>query len=82
MGRRLANGFCCDRRIGQNAATLAIQIQLQNSTLRGVIKRLRFPLEMTLLCVRWHATYPLSLRNVEEMMAVRGMLVDHTTAHR
>jgi len=35
-----------------------------------------------LLCVRWYAAYPLSLRNLEEMMAERGVIVDHATVHR
>jgi len=35
-----------------------------------------------LVCVRWYAAYPLSLRNLEEMMAERGVLVDHATIHR
>ena len=37
--------------------------------LRRVIKRLHYPLEVMLVCVRWYAAYPLSLRNLEEMMA-------------
>ena len=56
--------------------------QLAHSTLRRVIKRLHFPLEIMLVCVRWYAAYPLSLRNLEEMMAERGVDVDHATAHR
>jgi putative transposase len=59
-----------------------VLVQLQNSTLRGVIKRLRFPLGIMLVCVRWYAAYPLSTRNLEEMMAERGVLVDHSTVHR
>jgi transposase-like protein len=39
-------------------------------------------LEIMLVCVRWYATYPLSLRHLEEMMAERGVLVDHATVHR
>jgi putative transposase len=35
-----------------------------------------------LLCVRWHVAYPLSLRNLEEMMQERGVFVDHSTIHR
>jgi len=54
-------------------------IQLANSMLRRVIKRLQFPLEIMLLCVRWYAAYSLSLRNLEEMMAERGVRVDHAT---
>jgi transposase-like protein len=32
--------------------------------------------------VRWYVAYPLSLRHLEEMMAVRGISVDHSTVHR
>ena len=35
-----------------------------------------------LVCVRWYAAYPLSFRNIEEMMAERGVFVDHSTMHR
>jgi putative transposase len=49
-----------------------LPIQLATSTLRKVIKRLHYPLEVMLLCVRWYAAYPLSLRNLEEMMAERA----------
>lgn len=37
---------------------------------------------MILLCVRWYLAYNLSLRNLEEMMAERGISVDHATVHR
>lgn len=56
--------------------------QLANSTLRGVIRRLHFSLEIMLVCVRWYAAYPLSLRHIEEMMAERGVPVDRATVHR
>lgn len=59
-----------------------LHIRLAHSTLRGVLKRLHFPLEIMLVCVRWYAAYPLSLRNLEEMMAERGVTVDHATVHR
>jgi putative transposase len=32
--------------------------------------------------VRWYVAYPLSLRHQEEMMAERGISVDHSTLHR
>ncbi|MEP6565381.1 MAG: IS6 family transposase [Mesorhizobium sp.] len=35
-----------------------------------------------LLCVRWYLAYNLSLRDLEEMMAERGLNVDHSTVHR
>lgn len=47
-----------------------------------VLKRLHYPLEVILLCVRWYVVYSLSLRNLEEMMAERDIFVDHSTVHR
>lgn len=32
--------------------------------------------------VRWYLAYVLSLRNLEEMMSERGIVVDHSTLHR
>jgi putative transposase len=31
-----------------------------------VLKRLHYPLDVMLLCVRWYVAYSLSLRNLEE----------------
>ena len=36
-------------------------------------------MEVMLVCVRWYAAYPLSLRHLEEMMAERGVSVDNST---
>src|SRR6516225_5441143 len=47
-----------------------------------VLKRLHYPLVIMVVCVRWYVAYPLSLRNLEEMMAERGIAVDHSTVHR
>ena len=55
---------------------------LINGTLNNVLKRLHYPLEVMLTCVRWYVAYPLSLRHVEEMMQERGVFVDHSTVHR
>ena len=35
--------------------------------------------KIILLSVRWYLKYPLSYRNLEEMMAERGIQVEHTT---
>ena len=43
---------------------------------------MRYPLEVMLVAVRWYAAYPLSLRQIEELMAERGVFVDHATVHR
>ena len=48
----------------------------------GVFKGRHFDRPVILLCVRWYLAYNLSLRNLEEMMAERGISVDHATIHR
>jgi putative transposase len=53
-----------------------------NPALATVLKRLHYPLDVILTCVRWYVAYPLSLRHLEEMMAERGTSVDHSTVHR
>jgi transposase-like protein len=47
-----------------------------------VLKRLHFPVDVILLCVRWYVAYSLSLRDLEEMIAEHGIEVDHSTVHR
>ncbi len=41
-----------------------------------------FEKEMILQCVRWYVAYPLSYRQIEEIMAERGLEVDHSTINR
>src|ERR1700761_323986 len=53
-----------------------------NPAVAKVLKRLHYPLDVILTCVRWYVAYPLSLRNLEETMAERGIPVDHSTVHR
>src|SRR5476651_1930284 len=50
--------------------------------LARVFKRLHYPFDVMLMCVRWYVAYGLSVRNLEEMMAERGIGVDHSTMHR
>jgi putative transposase len=50
--------------------------------LARVFKRLHYPFDVMLMCVRWYVAYGLSVRNLEEMMAERGIEVDHSTVHR
>ncbi|RUV90798.1 IS6 family transposase [Mesorhizobium sp. M1A.F.Ca.IN.022.07.1.1] len=47
-----------------------------------MFKGRQFDQSVILLCVRWYLAYNLSLRDLEEMMAERGITVDHTTIHR
>src|SRR5215468_749897 len=45
-------------------------------------KGAHFPPEIILMGVRWYVAYPLSTRHVEELMAERGVKVDHATINR
>lgn len=47
-----------------------------------MFKGRHFDRSVILLCVRWYLAYNLSLRDLEEMMAERGVSVDHSTVHR
>jgi transposase-like protein len=42
----------------------------------------RFPREVIVLAVRWYLRYGLSYRDVEELLAERGVVVDHVTVYR
>lgn len=47
-----------------------------------MFKGRHFDRSVILLCVRWYLAYGLSLRNLEEIMAERGICVDHATVGR
>ena len=42
----------------------------------------RFPAEVILWAVRWYLQFPISYRDLERMLADRGVEVDHTTMYR
>ena len=46
------------------------------------LKWRHFHRDIVLLSVRWYLAYPLSYRNLEEMMQDRGIKIDHTTIFR
>ncbi|MCP1121238.1 IS6 family transposase [Robbsia andropogonis] len=48
----------------------------------GLFDRRHFDREIIILCVRWHLRYKLSLRDLVEMMAERGLSLAHTTIMR
>jgi putative transposase len=45
-------------------------------------KGAHFVKDIILTCVRWYVAYPLSYRQVEELMQERGVAVDHATISR
>jgi transposase, IS6 family len=48
----------------------------------SAFKGFRFPPEIIVLAVRWYLRYGLSYRDVEELLAERGIEVDHVTLFR
>ncbi|WON77769.1 IS6 family transposase [Serratia sp. UGAL515B_01] len=52
------------------------------SLIRNAFSRIHYPVDIIAQCVRWYLAYSLSLRNLEEIMAERGIVVDHSTLHR
>jgi putative transposase len=45
-------------------------------------KGAHFEKDIILTCVRWYVAYPLSYRQLEELMQERGVSVDHATVNR
>jgi transposase, IS6 family len=52
------------------------------SSVCGLFKWRQFEPEMILLAVGWYLRFSLSYRDVEELLAERGLLVDHVTVWR
>ena len=48
----------------------------------GVFAGFRFPPEVIVLAVRWYLRFGLSYRDLEELLAERGVEVDHVTLYR
>jgi transposase-like protein len=49
---------------------------------RSAFAGFRFPPDVIVLTVRWYLRYTLSYRDVEELLAERGIEVDHVTVYR
>ncbi len=49
---------------------------------RNPFKRHRFPKEIILMAVRWYCRYPLSYRDVRDLLVERGVYVDASTINR
>ena len=52
------------------------------SGMRSAFAGFRFPREVISVAVRWYLRYGLSYRDVEELLAERGITVDHVTIYR
>ena len=52
------------------------------STPRSSFAGFRFPPDVIVVAVRWYLRYGLSYRDVEELLAERGITVDHVSIYR
>ena len=55
---------------------------LLDSSVRGLFKWRQFEPEVILLAIGWYLRFLLSYRDVEELLAERGLSVDHVTVWR
>ena len=49
---------------------------------RSTFVGFRFPPDVIMVAIRWYLRYSLSYRDVEELLAERGIVVDHVTIYR
>lgn len=51
-------------------------------SLYDFFKGAHYPKEIMLMAIRWYVAYPLSYRDVEELLKERGLPIDHATVNR
>ena len=49
---------------------------------RSAFAGFRFPPDVIVVAVRWYLRFGLSYRDVEELLAERGVVVDHVSVYR
>src|SRR5580693_7653004 len=54
----------------------------ESKSVDGLFEGRHFDREVIILCVRWYLRFKLSLRDLVEMMAERGLSIAHTTIMR
>ncbi len=78
-------GLCCKKCRNLLKSLLLSKIETEGETSMEepkLFKWRHFQAEIILLCVRWYLRYPISYRDLTEMMTERGLSVDHTTIYR
>src|SRR5919199_6635541 len=81
--RMVANSLTdMDRGSVANSGSRAGRVGGVRKNWSPVFRGRHFQDEVIVLCVRWYLRYSLSYRDLEEMMAERGLSVDHVTIWR
>jgi transposase, IS6 family len=77
-----AGRVCCvERQPGDGKASLMRSISRQRPS-PAAFAGFRYPPEVIMLAVRWYLRFGLSYRDLEELLAERGIEVDHVTLYR
>jgi DDE domain len=73
---------CCDRVGSRQTAAMRTRRPRSAAVARSAFAGFCFPPDVIVLAVRWYLRFALSYRNVEELLAERGVQVDHGTIYR
>jgi hypothetical protein len=73
---------CCVGRLRGGQAGLMRRHPARVPVPRSGFAGFRFPSDVIMVAVRWYLRYGLSYRDVEELLAERGITVDHVTVSR
>ena len=84
-GYRQSEGHCCsccDRVGSRQTAAMRTRRPRSAAVARSAFAGFCFPPDVIVLAVRWYLRFALSYRDVEELLAERGVEVDHATVYR
>jgi len=73
---------CCDRVGSRQTAAMRTRRPRSAAVARSAFAGFCFPPDVIVLAVRWYLRFALSYRDVEELLAERGIQVDHVTIYR
>jgi transposase-like protein len=74
--------MCCERALSRQTVVMRARRPRSATVPRSAFAGFCFPPEVIVLAVRWYLRFGLSYRDVEELLAERGIQVDHVTVYR
>ena len=74
--------MCCERALSRQTVVMRTRRPRPATIPRSAFAGFCFPPEVIVLAVRWYLRFGLSFRDVEELLAERGVEVDHVTVYR